>query len=200
LDHDQAARLRQEEGSCAVSGGLHGAEARVLVGVAMLMAVPVVMLVTMPVMMLMRVAVSVRMGMVVRVAVGLNRRVRMVVRMPGRKRVLMGRRMLMAMLRVGRAGAAQRLFHDLLDRADAATALRAAAEAAVDLPGGPRLAALRTHRAAHVVVAQNIAGTNDHGSEMPLRLMPWDQRYLRLVRIAKGNVAISSYSKLQVPL
>lgn len=68
---------------------------------------------------------------------------------------------------VGRAAGAvvaagdQRLVHDLADRAGAAAALGAAAEAAVDLAGEP-CAALRDD-VADLVVRQHIAGADDHG-------------------------------------
>jgi hypothetical protein len=66
---------------------------------------------------------------------------------------------------VSAAGRAQRLVHDLLDGANAATALRAATEAAIDLAGAPRVSAIGMDRAAHIVVTQDVAGTNYHETE-----------------------------------
>jgi hypothetical protein len=91
-------------------------------------------------------------------------RVRMVV---SRKDVSMD--MHRSRVRLRTSGALQRLVHDLLDRSDAASALRAATEAAVNLARSPGIPTLGTDCAAHVMVAQHIAGTNDHGSELPLR-------------------------------
>src|SRR3954451_6918869 len=54
------------------------------------------------------------------------------------------------------------LVHDLADGAGAAAALGAAAEAAIDLPGGAR-PRLRRDGGADIVVAQNVAGADDHG-------------------------------------
>lgn len=59
-----------------------------------------------------------------------------------------------------RAGS-QRFIHDFLDGACAAAALGAAAEAAIDLPGGTRQ--FLDHGIADVVVGQDVTGTNDHG-------------------------------------
>src|SRR5690606_28459452 len=59
-------------------------------------------------------------------------------------------------------GAFERLIHDAADRARAATALGAAAQATIDLARGTRTR-LRPHRSANVVVGQYIAGANDHG-------------------------------------
>jgi len=56
--------------------------------------------------------------------------------------------------------AVKRFVDDLADRAGAAAALGAAAKAAIDMTGGP--ACRSTCGASHLVVAQNIAGANDH--------------------------------------
>jgi hypothetical protein len=50
--------------------------------------------------------------------------------------------------------------HNLADRARAAAALRAAAETAIDFTAGARGG--RINSAAHFVVAQDVAGTDDH--------------------------------------
>lgn len=53
-----------------------------------------------------------------------------------------------------------RFIHDLADRVGAAPALRTAAKTAVDLEGGARRSIF--HHEAHVVIAQHIAGADDH--------------------------------------
>jgi hypothetical protein len=65
--------------------------------------------------------------------------------------------------RAARFGAcAESFVHDLLDGADAAAALGAAAEASVHLTGRARR--LRSADGiSHVVVGEDVAGTNDHG-------------------------------------
>jgi hypothetical protein len=55
----------------------------------------------------------------------------------------------------------QRFVHDLADGAGAAATLGAAAEAAIDLPGRAR-PRLRRDGGADIVVAQNVAGADDH--------------------------------------
>ena len=71
---------------------------------------------------------------------------------------------------VGTAGAAHRatllrrhqgVVHDLAERAGAPAALGAATETAIDLPRRTRRA--RAARGAHGFIADNVAGTNDHG-------------------------------------
>src|SRR5215467_4240629 len=64
--------------------------------------------------------------------------------------------------RAAAAGRRDRVVHDAADGARAAAALGAAAEAAIDLAGGARRL-LGADRRAHVVVAQHVAGTDDHG-------------------------------------
>ena len=59
----------------------------------------------------------------------------------------------------------RRLVHDLADGAGTAAALGATAKAAIDLPGRARTH-LRRHRGTDIVVAQNVAGANDH-EEIP---------------------------------
>ena len=55
------------------------------------------------------------------------------------------------------------IVHDLPDGGGAAAALRRAAQAAIDLAGGPR-SGLDIQGGPHVGVAEYIAGTNNHGS------------------------------------
>jgi hypothetical protein len=73
---------------------------------------------------------------------------------------------------VGRMGAADRtlpgacakcILDDPVDGACAAAAFNAAAEAAIDLPCRARPFGRSAHRAADVVIAQHIAGTDDQG-------------------------------------
>jgi len=66
--------------------------------------------------------------------------------------------------RCGRAG--QRLIHDLADRAGTAAALRAATETAIHLPGRARPLAVFANGGPHIVVAQDIAGTDDHRGKL----------------------------------
>ena len=54
----------------------------------------------------------------------------------------------------------QRFVHDLTDGADAPAALRTTAQASINLPCGAWLS--RAYGAAHLAVAQHIAGTDDH--------------------------------------
>src|SRR5262245_36009745 len=62
----------------------------------------------------------------------------------------------------GAASAGDCLVHDAADGACATPALGTAAETAIDLAGRAR-GPLGRERRAHVVVAQHVAGTNDHG-------------------------------------
>ena len=54
----------------------------------------------------------------------------------------------------------ERFIDDLTDRAGAATALGAAAQAAIDMAGGPKRCIACS--GSYIMVAQNIAGANDH--------------------------------------
>ena len=58
----------------------------------------------------------------------------------------------------------ERLIHDLPDRAGAAAALGAAAEAAIDMARGSMRGSIRG--GSHLVVAQHVAGTDDHRSPL----------------------------------
>ena len=60
----------------------------------------------------------------------------------------------------GLGAGTQRLVHDLPDGTGAASALRAASETAVDLRRRARQ--IPDHGIAHVMVSQDVAGTNDH--------------------------------------
>lgn len=58
---------------------------------------------------------------------------------------------------------AKRLIHDLANGPGAAATLGATAKAAIDLPRSARQIAGISHSVADVVVANDVAGTNDHG-------------------------------------
>src|SRR6516162_4682432 len=104
-------------------------------------------------------------------------------------------------LRAARATAAgrrDRVVHDAADGARATAALRAAAEAAIDLPGGSwRL--LGADRRAHVVVAQHVARTDDHGDlAVPGGFSSLcNHRYMRRARQAKTKRRFCSYSNVR---
>jgi len=62
----------------------------------------------------------------------------------------------------------QRVVHDFADRAGATAALGAAAKTAINLPGRARRA--RPASGAYRFIADNIAGTDDHGRpQKPIR-------------------------------
>ena len=69
----------------------------------------------------------------------------------------------------GLGAGAERLLDDGLHRARAAAAFDAATEAAIDLPGIARKVVRRADGAADIVVAEDVAGTNDHGNLTTLR-------------------------------
>src|SRR5262249_22941042 len=89
------------------------------------------------------------------------------------------------------AGRRDRVVHDAANGAPAAAALRAAAETAIDLPGGARRLLGADHRA-HVVVAQQVARTDDHGRlAFPRGLSSLcNYRYMRRARQAKTKTSI----------
>ena len=58
---------------------------------------------------------------------------------------------------------AQRFVHDFLDSSRAAAAFGAAAQTAIDLPSRARKIRRPGHNVTHVVVSQDVAGTNNHG-------------------------------------
>lgn len=67
---------------------------------------------------------------------------------------------------------AEGLIHDLFDRPRATPALGATAQTAVNLPGGTRKILAR-HRASHVVIGDDVAGTNDHGRMLGNPVKTW---------------------------
>ena len=62
----------------------------------------------------------------------------------------------------------ERFIDDGLDGPRTAAAFGAAAEATIELLGVARQAVGRLHRAADIMVAQDVAGTNDHGGDRPI--------------------------------
>jgi hypothetical protein len=62
----------------------------------------------------------------------------------------------------GNRAGVERLVHDLADGASTPPALRAASEATVDLPARDRLFVRRADGGADIVVAEYVAGTDDH--------------------------------------
>jgi hypothetical protein len=65
-------------------------------------------------------------------------------------------------LAAGGLGPGERFIHDAANGSKAPSALRAAAQAAMHLSGGPRRCGITRQRPADVVVADHVAGTNDH--------------------------------------
>ena len=63
-----------------------------------------------------------------------------------------------------RAGAAERIRHDGADGSRAAAAIRAAAEALVDLSRGARTIRAGAETRLHVTIGEQVAGANDHAA------------------------------------
>ncbi len=87
---------------------------------------------------------------------------------------------MLAMIRLGAvraAGAAglgagaEGFRHDLADRPGAAAALGAAAEATINLAGGAGRNLGAGYDASHVVIADDVTGTNDHGENFRLLMI-----------------------------
>ena len=96
----------------------------------------------------------------------------------------------------GLGAGAQRFIHDLLDGAGASTALGAAAQTAVDLPWRAWRHLRHAHGVAHVVVGEDVAGTNDHGDGDALATGSVLE-YVRREPDAKEKIVFSSNSKLR---
>src|SRR6185503_3556675 len=92
----------------------------------------------------------------------------------------------------GRGG--ERLVHDPPDGAGAAAALRRAAETAVDLSGRAR-PYVGLHDLAHVVIAQHIAGADDHDGSRQQPLLSYRTGPFR----AKEKRISYTLSKVQKP-
>jgi hypothetical protein len=98
------------------------------------------------------------------------------------------------------AGGGDRLVHDAADGARTPPALGAAPEAAVDLTGGARRL-LGGERGADVVIAQNVARTDDHGRPggVPSHFSSLcNYRYMSGPWQAKTKRAIYTYSNLML--
>jgi hypothetical protein len=63
----------------------------------------------------------------------------------------------------GLGAGAERFVHNLLDGPGASAALGAAAQTPIDLPRRARRHLRHVHGVTHVVVGEDVAGTNDHG-------------------------------------
>jgi hypothetical protein len=110
----------------------------------------------------------------------------------------MGCRVGVAVRASGTAGlgaGTQRLVDDGLDGAGAAATLGAAAEAAIDLLGIARQVIRGADGAADIVIAKDVAGTDNHTNGGPIR-RNGSHRYSRQHRDAKGKTVFSSDSKL----
>lgn len=123
----------------------------------------------------------------------------------GREGERRGGRGFLGRLVIGRAGmraagaallgaGAEGFVDDGLDRARATAALGAAPEASVDLLRISRQVRSCTHGIPDIVVAQDVAGTDDHETKRTLSDAP--HRYGSARRDAKGKAAFSSNSKL----
>jgi hypothetical protein len=90
----------------------------------------------------------------------------------------------------------KRFFDDRLDGASAAAAFGAAAEATVNLLGIPRQVRSCADSITDIVVAQDVAGTDDHETGRTFDDAAASSTYLSARRDAKGKASISSNSKL----
>jgi hypothetical protein len=90
---------------------------------------------------------------------------------------------------------AKRFFDDRLDGASAPAAFCAAAEATVNLLGISRQVRSCTYSITDIVVAQDVAGTDDHETGRTFGDAA-SSTYLSVRRDAKGKAPISSNSKL----
>jgi hypothetical protein len=95
----------------------------------------------------------------------------------------------------GLGAGSERVIENGLDGARASSAFGAAAEAIVNLLGVTREAFRDIDGVPDIVVAEEVAGTNNHESETLLRVR--SNRYSGPVRDAKQKTAFSSDSKLQ---
>jgi hypothetical protein len=99
-------------------------------------------------------------------------------------------------LGAGARAGSERIGDDGLDAAGAAAAFHAAAEAIIDLGGGPPHAVIGLDRGADILVAEDVAGTDDH-EDGGLTGDAIAHRYLRPPQDAKGKAVFSSDSKLR---
>ena len=73
----------------------------------------------------------------------------------------------MAVATTGRPGDGQRLIHDAANGAGTASALGAAAEAMIDLPGRAWDVVARRKGRAHILIGEHVARTHDHRGKRP---------------------------------
>jgi len=91
------------------------------------------------------------------------------------------------------AGGAERFVHYFADGARAAAALRAAAETAIDLTRRSRRR--RAHGAAYLVVAEHIAGADDHGGPRPVVFTApeWPKLLMASLRQVKEKRSLKTF-------
>jgi hypothetical protein len=97
----------------------------------------------------------------------------------------------------GPGTSSERLVDDGLDRARAAAAFRAAAEAAVNLLGVTWKVVRSAHGIADIMVTQDVAGTDDHKNALAFGDAVIS-KYETAPHDAKGKTVVSSNSKLPV--
>ncbi len=97
----------------------------------------------------------------------------------------------------GQSARSERLVDDGLDRARAAAAFRAAAEAAVNLLGITWKVVRSAHGIADIMVAQDVAGTDNHKNAVAFGDAAIS-KYETAPHDAKGKTVVSSNSKLAV--
>jgi hypothetical protein len=66
-----------------------------------------------------------------------------------------------------RSGASERFIHDAANGSRAAAALGAASQAMINLASCARRIGLVRHRSTHILVAEDVAGTNNHLNKGP---------------------------------
>jgi hypothetical protein len=76
----------------------------------------------------------------------------------------------------------ERLIHNAADGSSASSALRAAAQATIDLAGGARRYSIAGERPADVVVAQHVTGTDNHSCPEPIGIK-CNYRYLGRAKV-----------------
>lgn len=94
-------------------------------------------------------------------------------------------------------GAGQRFVHDTADGAGAPAALRAAAQALVNLARGTRRVFAVRQRGTHVVVGQDIAGANNHLREARQRCgVTWDRSLADALGLCKEKTLFKAILSL----
>jgi hypothetical protein len=108
---------------------------------------------------------------------------------------LRGRLAVLASRAAGLGASTERLVNNGLDGARASATFGAATEAAIDLLGIARELLSGTDGVADIVVAEDVAGTNNHENAQALRWC-FAMDIVRPRRDAKGKTVFSSDSKL----